>query len=450
MGAQQSGVGVGQDGAYPVARGLRQAAWPVELLNQPLHRLLGLGKVLHPPDAAECLFPAVPVIQASRVLTFLNALRQDRKKADTEEVKRGISAQTFNFYLQAVKQFCRWMVKDRRATESPVEHLGGLNVKVDRRHDRRALTVEEMRRLLEVASKGEERGGHGWHMTGPQRAALYRLAMETGLRSSELRSLTRSSFDLDADPPIVTVEAAYSKHRRQDAQPLRAETVEVMRPLLANLMPATRVFSMPSKWNVVPQMLRPDLEAAGIRYVDDAGRFADFHSLRHSFISNLAHSGVHPKVAQALARHSTITLTMDRYSHTLHEEHSAALQKLPDLSIPAGNEEVKRTGTDGEMVAANSASHSAFLDAGQFKSVQLGAVTPVRNGREAQIEKPRNSRHLPQITGFPSGGGGIRTHGGHEAHSGFQDRCNKPLCHPTEGLFSCRLGRCYSCKIKDF
>ena len=24
-------------------------------------------------------------------------------------------AQTFNFYLQAVKQFCRWMVKDRRS-----------------------------------------------------------------------------------------------------------------------------------------------------------------------------------------------------------------------------------------------------------------------------------------------------------------------------------------------
>ena len=49
--------------------------------------------------------------------------------------------------------------------------------------------------------------------------------------------------------------------------------------------------------------------------VDDAGRVADFHSLRHTFISNLAASGVHPKVAQQLARHSTITLTMDRYSH---------------------------------------------------------------------------------------------------------------------------------------
>ena len=40
---------------------------------------------------------------------------------------------------------------------------------------------------------------------------------------------------------------------------------------------------------------------------------ADFHALRHTFVSNLANS----KMAQPLARHSTITLTMDRYTHSL-------------------------------------------------------------------------------------------------------------------------------------
>jgi hypothetical protein len=37
----------------------------------------------------------------------------------------------------------------------------------------------------------------------------------------------------------------------------------------------------------------------------------DLYALRHTFISNLAAGGVHPKTAQGLARHSTITLTMD-------------------------------------------------------------------------------------------------------------------------------------------
>ena len=49
-----------------------------------------------------------------------------------------------------------------------------------------------------------------------QRATLYHLAAETGLRASELWSLTAASFSLDACPPTVTVQAAYTKNRRRD------------------------------------------------------------------------------------------------------------------------------------------------------------------------------------------------------------------------------------------
>jgi len=73
-----------------------------------------------------------------------------------------------------------------------------------------------------------------------------------------------------------------------------------------------------------------DLADAGIEYRDESGRVLDFHALRHTFITNLARGGVHPKVAQSLARHSTITLTMDRYSHTVLGDLSVALEALPD------------------------------------------------------------------------------------------------------------------------
>jgi hypothetical protein len=59
---------------------------------------------------------------------------------------------------------------------------------------------------------------------------------------------------------------------------------------------------------------------------------AIFHALRHTFISNLAAGGVHPKTAQRLAQHSTITLTMDRCTHLRREDLAGALQTLPDLS----------------------------------------------------------------------------------------------------------------------
>ena len=61
-------------------------------------------------------------------------------------------------------------------------------------------------------------------------------------------------------------------------------------------------------------MIRNDLDAAEVPDATDAD-IADFHSLRNTFISNLVAGGVHPNVSQQLARHSSIALTMDRYSH---------------------------------------------------------------------------------------------------------------------------------------
>ncbi len=51
-------------------------------------------------------------------------------------------------------------------------------------------------------------------------------------------------------------------------------------------------------------MLKRDLAAAGILYVDEAGLYADFHALRRSYVSFITSGRVHPKIAQRLARHS--------------------------------------------------------------------------------------------------------------------------------------------------
>ena len=71
------------------------------------------------------------------------------------------------------------------------------------------------------------------------------------------------------------------------------------------------------------------LDAAGIPYRDPQGRVYDFHALRHQYITDLYRAGAHPKVIQTLARHSTIRLTMDRYTHAPDEDLQAALEGLP-------------------------------------------------------------------------------------------------------------------------
>jgi hypothetical protein len=94
-------------------------------------------------------------------------------------------------------------------------------------------------------------------------------------------------------------------------------------------------------------MLKADL-VSGISYVDEAGHYCDFHSLHHTTGSLLAASGVHPKVAQSIMRHSDINLTMSRYSHVLRGQKSEAIAGLPNLSLPSSqNQQAKATGTDG-------------------------------------------------------------------------------------------------------
>jgi len=309
-----------------------------------------------------CGFTYWSDVSASRVMAYLADLRAD-KADDKGNVKRGISAQTSNFYLSAAKSFCRWLVKDGRASENPLAHLDGLNVRTDRRHDRRALSVEELRWLLDTtaAPGAPERDG----MSGPERALLYRVAVETGLRAGELRSLSRSSFDL-GDAPTVRVAAGYSKRRREDALPLRPDTAAELRNHLAAKHPGARAFNMPRP-DLMAKMIRTDMAAAReawlkasalpqdaperrptgfLSAVDDAGRVVDFHALRHTAGSLLAASGAHPKVAQSLMRHSTIELTMSRYSHVYAGQESDAVEGLPDLSAKPAEAAAAMTGTD--------------------------------------------------------------------------------------------------------
>ena len=65
-------------------------------------------------------------------------------------------------------------------------------------------------------------------------------------------------------------------------------------------------------------MLRVDLAAAGVPSVVEgvAGKeYADFHALRHSFVSAIGAAGADAKALHTLARRSDPRLTLGTYSH---------------------------------------------------------------------------------------------------------------------------------------
>lgn len=94
---------------------------------------------------------------ASRVIRLFNRsgfqywscitpLKVLRELANMRE--EGLGAKTSNYYLRDSKSFCRWMVREKRVSESPIDHLKGVNTNVDIRRERRALSVEKISCLL--------------------------------------------------------------------------------------------------------------------------------------------------------------------------------------------------------------------------------------------------------------------------------------------------------------
>lgn len=242
------------------------------------------------------------------------------------------SRRTVNHALGALKAFVRDC--DRRGAIVSIPRwlvaLKPYNEAVDQRRVRRALTAGELARLLEATEAGEPLPFYGptkskhsvRHITGPERAALYRMASATGLRANELRTLTAEALRLDGDDPTVIVRASYSKHRREDVQPLRRSDAEWLSGYAAT-REGQALLTVPEK---TAKMLRHDLAAAGIPFKTSDG-VVDFHALRATYITLLVQSGVDPKRVQTLARHSTITLTMDKYCKTRAEDIRDALEK---------------------------------------------------------------------------------------------------------------------------
>jgi integrase len=324
----------------------------------------------------------------------------------------GLSAATSNYYLQAVSGFARWLVKHRRMPDNPLAPLAPISTKTDRRHDRGVLTADEFTALIRATRPAKAFRG----LSGEGRSILYTVASYTGLRASELASLTPASFDLDSDQPTVRVQAAYTKNRNEAVLPLRPDLCELLRPFLAGRSADAPVW--PGTWvERSARMLRNDLERAGVAYVDGEGRFRDFHSLRHRFGSELALANVPPKVAQTLMRHSTITLTLDRYSHVGLYDTAGALDRLPAIPGPSPQTEptsIRATGTDGGHINDLVGHYLATGGEGNRGNVRDSDVMTELN---PQMETGCNSLEMKGVEGLrgevmgsvSSSGGGTRT-----------------------------------------
>jgi integrase len=233
----------------------------------------------------------------------------------------GFAPKYANDILAAARTFFGWLERQDLISVDPLRRVEPI-ARVTSGNFRRSLSVQEVTSLLEVAPAS--------------RAWVYLFIVYTGLRRAEMNALCWSHLHLECDQPFVDLPAEITKNRKSARQPLRTEVVTALRAEIERRQTtetfngAGRVFlgRVPS-----PSTLRRDLAAADIPAVDLDGRRVDLHALRTTFGTLLSASGVTPRVAMELMRHSDLKLTMRIYTDASQLPLSNELKRLPTFEV---------------------------------------------------------------------------------------------------------------------
>jgi integrase len=250
--------------------------------------------------------------------------------------KSGKSARSTNQYLKVARTFLRWCVRTNRIDDDP---LAGIELikKYSTVRNRRALSLEQLERLLEVSP--------------PYRSLIYLVAAYTGLRKDELRQLRWDNLVDVWQPgekgsrPRIELNALATKNRKGGVIDLHPRVVLALEKSYKRIVPAAMAKNYPirvhrSKGHFLSsdpvfariptiETFRKDLEKADIPYKDETGRQIDFHGLRYTFGTMLSNARVPPRIAMELMRHSRIDLTMKIYTDATLLPTQEEIQKLP-------------------------------------------------------------------------------------------------------------------------
>lgn len=234
-----------------------------------------------------------------------------------------ISPMTANGYLVIWVVVCGWFVQTGRLSVNPL--LNCPRFKVTRQHHkRRALSDEELVRLIQTAEEDKRKTRH----PGPMRALVYRLLALSGLRAIELIQITEKSFVFDSKTPHIFLPGDMTKGRRDRQIPLHHSILwDMKRHIESRKGKPLWTFSRRS---VLIYMLRSDLKRAGIAYSLN-GEFADIHSFRSVTATRAIISGMAPAMLMDYMGHKNIGTTMAHYKRLKLEQVADAVNTVKGI-----------------------------------------------------------------------------------------------------------------------
>lgn len=249
---------------------------------------------------------------------------------DHLEHDRGNNAKTRNTRLTAIRAVLSRALPNHPEHAATITQVLAIPPKRTTRPVIEFLTPGEVDALLAAPD----------HQTwiGRRDHALLAMAVQTGLRISEICALTLNDIHLGAGPHVTCT----GKGRRQRSTPLTRTTVNTMKHYLAEraTRPGTAMFCGPHgqalSRDALEHRLAKHLNTTKTTCSSLAGKHVTMHTLRHTTAMNLLTGGVDVAVIALWLGHAD-THSTDAYLHADMAIKQAAIERTRPLGVTPGS-----------------------------------------------------------------------------------------------------------------
>jgi integrase/recombinase XerD len=245
------------------------------------------------------------------------------------ETNRGNGARSRNTRLSAIRSFFSYV-----AVNEPqlLHHCQKVLAMPSKRYEKRTidyLTHAEIEALIGAADLATR--------SGRRDRMLLLLALQTGLRVSELINLTCGDIELDAGAHVRCM----GKGRKERSTPLRKDCAQALRVWLSERGGADNeplFVSNRDDWlsrDAVERIVRKHVELASVTCSTLKGKRVTPHVLRHSAAMQLLQNGVDRTVIALWLGHESVESTQ-MYVHADIEMKEKAMAETQPIALSAG------------------------------------------------------------------------------------------------------------------
>ena len=243
------------------------------------------------------------------------------------ETERGNDARTRNTRLAAIRSFFRFVALQEPCHAALAQRVLAIP---DKRYTRRPVTWLERHEVEALLAAPDPRT-----RTGRRDRTLLLVAVQTGLRASELTGLRCQDVRLGAGAHV----RCHGKGRKERCTPLRKDAAKALRAWLAERRgkPSDPVFPNqrggPLSHDSLTYLLGKHLATARTRCPSLARKRVSAHSLRHSCAMELLHGGVDRAVIALWLGHESVETTYI-YLHADLKLKEQAMARTPPIHMP--------------------------------------------------------------------------------------------------------------------